>query len=83
MNALRIAATISLELGFNPIDRGSIAIRSLAAVAELCEVLDGRFVAFQIKAADHIYDRIGRGCCGVRRSGLLGPGQRRAKEQGG
>src|SRR5262245_15680587 len=49
LEALRICAAVTLQLRFNPIDRGSIAVRALPAVTKLSQSLDSGFVSFQIQ----------------------------------
>jgi hypothetical protein len=60
-------AAIALELRFDPIDGGAIAVSALPPVAELGQGLDRRFVFFEIEPSGEHRDRIAchrllRGC---------------------
>src|SRR5437762_1216688 len=64
LDALRVRATIGLELRFDPVDGGAIAIGTLPAVAELRQPFDRRLVPVEVEPRDHRPHRIG---CGVLR----------------
>jgi hypothetical protein len=51
-------ASIALELRFNPIHGGTIAVGALNAVAELRERFDRGFVFFEVEARDKLRDRV-------------------------
>jgi hypothetical protein len=53
-------AAVAFQLGLNPIDRGAIAIGTLAPVAELGQSLDRGFVPFEVEAVNQRTNRIGR-----------------------
>jgi hypothetical protein len=49
VNALGVGAAVALELRFDPVDGGAVAVGALAAVAELGEAFDGGLVALQFQ----------------------------------
>src|SRR5258708_31508158 len=77
VQALGVGASVTLELGLNPVDRGAVAGGALAAVAELGEPENSRLVAVEVEPPDQGRDRIGRGGGGTRR-----PPRRRAAAPG-
>src|SRR5262249_40353165 len=79
-DALGVRAAVALELRFDPIDRVTIALRALAAIAELRQPLDRVLVVVEREARHHDGDRIiGRAALAVARS-LLG-GESRAERE--
>jgi hypothetical protein len=58
VNALRVRTSVALQLRFNPIDRGPIAIRALFPVAEFGQAANRRFIARQVQPAHHRLNRI-------------------------
>jgi hypothetical protein len=57
-NALGVGAAIALELRLDPVDRVPISLRTLAAVTELREFLDGRLVFLEVEAGHEVADGI-------------------------
>jgi hypothetical protein len=55
---LDVRAAVALQLRFDPIDRRTIAIRSLPPIAELREPFNRGLVFFQLEPADESFDRI-------------------------
>src|SRR5215831_8108176 len=51
-DALRVGATVALELSLDPIEGRAVAIRALLPIAELCQAFDRCFVPLQVKATD-------------------------------
>ena len=49
-------AAVALELCFDPVDRGAVAIGALPPIAELRQALDRRLVAFEIEPLDQRLD---------------------------
>src|SRR5262249_40573370 len=49
VDALGVGAAVALELRFDPIDGGAVAVGALAAVAEFGETPDGGFVFRQVE----------------------------------
>ena len=77
LEPFRICAAVAFELGFDPVDGLAVAVRSLAAVAELRQPLDGGLVAFQIEAIDENFYGIGnRFRLGGRSGHAAAPGER-------
>ena len=68
LQAGRVRAAVVLELGFDPVDRSTIAGGALPAVAELREPFDRRLVFLEVQASDQDPYRID--CSG--RSGRSG-----------
>lgn len=58
-DAFGVRAAITLELRFDPVYRGAVAIRSGPSVTECGESFDRGLVALKIQARDHEGDRIG------------------------
>src|SRR5436189_299145 len=56
LEARHVATAVAPELRLDPIHGGTVAVRSLAAVAEVGESLDRRFVALQVEARDKLGD---------------------------
>ncbi|HEU5432325.1 MAG TPA: carboxypeptidase regulatory-like domain-containing protein, partial [Thermomicrobiales bacterium] len=76
LDARHVAAAITLELRFDPVDRVAIALRPLAPVAKLREAFDRRLVLVQFKPADQGPDGV------VRRRPLTSRRRRRLGEHG-
>ena len=76
-DALRVRAAVALELRFDPVDRGAIALGALAAIAELRQSLDRRLVLLEVEPADQLANRI-IDRIGARRTLRLGLGVARA-----
>src|SRR6202030_3380592 len=71
LDARGVRTSVALQLRLDPIHCGAISVRSLAAVAELRETLDGRLVSLQVEALNKSSDRIR-----LHRRGLAGCGHR-------
>src|SRR5439155_14031636 len=58
-----VGTAVALELGLDPVHRGAVSVRALAAVAELGETLDRRLVQLEVEPRDEPGDGI-RPLCG-------------------
>ena len=58
--ALDVRAPVALELRFNPIDGGAIAIGALSTITKARECFDGDLIAREIEPGDQAGNRIDR-----------------------
>ncbi len=70
-----VGAAVTLQLRLDPVQRVAVALRTLAAVTELGQALDGGLVFAKVEPLDQNADRVGRGL-GKRRRDKTQRGQR-------
>src|SRR2546430_4193215 len=62
-----VGTAVAPQLGLDPVHRGAVSVRSLAAVTEMGETLDRRLVLLEIEQRDEPGDGIRPPCGGAGR----------------